>query len=607
MGEAMATFSGPATLASTDSDVSGVFEGGFSQRLRRLGLQYVCVSLPLVTLAGAFVHDRRSYVLVFALLASGVYTTPALAITWMARQRSPVSDRRHWTLWLVALGLVYMTGVSMAIGVLLGWNFGNAGGPVLVSLTGACLISALVRLVRSGSRRRALSVNLAEWIMSTVMVTAPAVLIWGERIIHSRDAWFTVPAAISTIGMVSGTYWAVLLFVRLGSQRCVLETMGVALALLGTINGVGQVAQGLSGFTLPAAPLIGAHAGCMSLLLLVPLNARHRPGTARKDLPLQAQIRGARLGALLVLTGLPVLIAVTVALEDERPWATAFSLAVVGTLLVLAALRQLAAVRETRRLYAQVERAAAERHELLVRMMRRSDDDRHRVAAQLHEQAISAYATFVSFLQATQPGPKPKARAGAAAGAEVEGSASSLVREDLARQAESLRQLMLAIRPIEIDRRRSESLDAPIQAYVDSLYGDAPAPELSVTVDPALVLDWITETIVLRIVQEALRNTWRHSHARNVSVDIGLADQSVEVRIRDDGRGFDPPANLFESGIAAMRSFAACCDGSLVVESAPGQGTQVIARLGDDPIPTAPTAGPAPTSPTRSHLRAVPT
>jgi signal transduction histidine kinase len=546
---------------------------------------------------------------VFVLVASGAYTTPALVVTWLACRRSPASDRRHWMLWLVAELLVYLTGLSMAVGVLTGWRFGNAGGPVIVTLIGVCLTLGLVRLVRSRSRRRALSVNLVEWIMSTVMITAPAVLLWGEQILHSKDAWFTIPAALSTVGLVSGLYWAVLLFVRQGDQRCVLETMGVALALLGVFDGAAQTAQGLSGFTLPGAPLIAAHGACMSLLLLVPLNARHRRVEAREDLPLQAQARGARLAALLVLAGLPILLLVTLALEDERRWATGFSLGVVATLLVLAALHQLAAVRETRRLYAQVERAAADRHDLLVRMMRRSDEDRHRVAAQLHEQAISAYATFVSFLQATQGAQGPQRslhRSGP--GASGPGSdASNLVREDLARQAESLRQLMLAIRPIEIDRQRSESLHAPIQAYLDSLYGDNLAPQLDVTVDPALVLDWITETIVFRIVQEAVRNTWRHSHAGRLSVAICSADQAVEVRIRDDGVGFDPSANLFESGIAAMRSFAAVGDGSLRIESAPGEGTLVVARLGDgapQPLPARPMPNGTRTHP-RPHLHAV--
>src|SRR4030095_16665793 len=93
------------------------------------------------------------------------------------------------------------------------------------------------------------------------------------------------------------------------------------------INGAGQVAQGLSGFTLPTAPLLAVHGACMSLLLLVPLNTRHRrPGQPREALPLQAQVRGARLAALLVLAGLPVLLVVTLALQDERPWATRLSL-----------------------------------------------------------------------------------------------------------------------------------------------------------------------------------------------------------------------------------------------------------------------------------------
>jgi signal transduction histidine kinase len=163
---------------------------------------------------------------------------------------------------------------------------------------------------------------------------------------------------------------------------------------------------------------------------------------------------------------------------------------------------------------------------------------------------------------------------------------------------------MLAIRPLEIDRQRSESLHAPIQAYLDSLYGDAPAPTLAVGVDSELVLDWITETIVFRIVQEALRNTWRHSKARHVAVDVGSVGQAVEVRITDDGIGFDPSTNLFESGIAAMRSFAACNEGSLTIESAPGEGTTVIARFGDDaPRRVAPT--PSPRHPQRGHLRAV--
>jgi signal transduction histidine kinase len=59
----------------------------------------------------------------------------------------------------------------------------------------------------------------------------------------------------------------------------------------------------------------------------------------------------------------------------------------------------------------------------------------------------------------------------------------------------------------------------------------------------------------------------------------------VEVCVADDGVGFDPEAVLFESGIAAMRAFAVLGQGSLRVDSRPGGGTRVVARLGDAPAP----------------------
>src|SRR5690606_12465498 len=157
----------------------------------------------------------------------------------------------------------------------------------------------------------------------------------------------------------------------------------------------------------------------------------------------------------------------------------------------------------------------------------------HRVAAQLHEQAVSAYAAFVSFLQASSLGSE-----GAAAGSVA--GASTMVRDELRDQAESLRELMLAVQPLEADRHGAQSLRAPIHAYIDGLYGDRLPPLQVVNVAEDLILDWTTETVVLRIVQEAVRNVWRHSGASLVEVSVQADDGVVEVTVADDGRGFDP-------------------------------------------------------------------
>jgi signal transduction histidine kinase len=551
----------------------------FRSQLRRVSLVWVCLSLPVVVFVGSLATTTTSYLVVFALLASGLYTSPALLHTVLAARRAARPDDRCWWLWLAGLVLMYGIGVGMLVGPLVSFRTSTLVNTAVVAVTSLLLMTAIVLVVRSRSGRRAMSVDLTESAMSVIVVVAPAVLVWGDDVLDAEATWYAVPAAVAAVAMVFGTYWAVLLHARLrgdGAGSRMISGVGIALALVGLLNAMGQTVQGISGFALPSGPLLGLHALCMSLLLLMPLFVPSRISPGLDNLPPQDQVRGALLPALLMLVGLPALVATTLLLRDQYEWAPLYSLGVTGVLLVLAAVRQLAAVRETRRLYGQVEQAAAARRELLAQVMQRADDDRHRVAAQLHEQAVSAYASFVSYIQMSSLTP---------AGAEGSTGVSTLVRDELRDQAESLRQLMLAVQPLEVDRPRCHSLSAPIHAYVDGLYGDHRTPQQTVVVDDDVVLDWTTETVVLRIAQEAVRNVWRHSEATRLDVSIAADEGVVVVEVADNGVGFEPSAVLFESGIAAMRSFALLGQGSLSVDSAPGRGTRVTARLGDEHQP----------------------
>ena len=569
----------------------------FCTQLRRVSAAWVCLTLPVVVFVGSFATKTSSYLLVFALLASGLYTSPALLHTLLAARRAARPDDRCWWLWLTGLGLMYGIGVAMLLGTVLPVRTSTVVNTFVVAVTSLLLMTAIVLVVRSRSGRRAMSVDLTESLMSVIVVVAPAVLVWGDDVVGAEDAWYAVPAAVASVAMVFGTYWAVLLHMRVrgdGSGSRTIGRVGIALGLVGLLNGIGQTMQGISGFDLPSGPLLGLHALCMSLLLLMPLFVPARVSPGLDSLPPQDQVRGAWLPALLMLVGLPALVATTLLLRDQHEWAPLYSLGVTGVLLVLAALRQLVAVRETRRLYRQVEQAAAARRELLVQVMQRADDDRHRVAAQLHEQAVSAYASFVSYIQMSS---LTSAGAGGAAGV------STLVRDELRDQAESLRRLMLAVQPLEVDRPRCHSLSAPIHAYVDGLYDDRRTPQQTVVVDDDVVLDWTTETVVLRIVQEAVRNVWRHSEATHLEIAIRVDDGVVVVEVADDGVGFEPGAVMFESGIEAMRSFALLGQGSLAIDSSPGQGTRVTARLGGRPTDT-PADNPTPgDEPPRPRLR----
>src|SRR5262249_3768624 len=156
------------------------------------------------------------------------------------------------------------------------------------------------------------------------------------------------------IGMIFGAYWALALVVRMGPNAGPLEFGGLALTVVGMANAAAQVAQGIADFTLPSPPLIALHAGCLSLTLLVPLHLCRslRPGLER--LAPQAQVRVGYLATLMTLIGLPVLYGITLAVEHRSPWAPQFSLAATTLVVVLAGLRHLASMRETRQLYTQV-------------------------------------------------------------------------------------------------------------------------------------------------------------------------------------------------------------------------------------------------------------
>ena len=92
------------------------------------------------------------------------------------------------------------------------------------------------------------------------------------------------------------------------------------------------------------------------------------------------------------------------------------------------------------------------------------------------------------------------------------------------------------------------------------------------------------ETTCFRIAQESLTNVLRHSGAKNVWIELEQNDDALLLSIRDDGRGFDPRAEGAglggESlGLLGMEERLALLGGTLQVHSAPGAGTDVLARI----------------------------
>lgn len=97
---------------------------------------------------------------------------------------------------------------------------------------------------------------------------------------------------------------------------------------------------------------------------------------------------------------------------------------------------------------------------------------------------------------------------------------------------------------------------------------------------PSLVWMGPTEALqVMRIAQESLANVIKHAKARCVQITASQLDDQVEVRISDDGIGFDTSVASLGRGLRILKQRSATLGGSLAIESKVGGGTTVRLRL----------------------------
>jgi len=92
----------------------------------------------------------------------------------------------------------------------------------------------------------------------------------------------------------------------------------------------------------------------------------------------------------------------------------------------------------------------------------------------------------------------------------------------------------------------------------------------------------LVETVLFRVGQEALANLARHAQVQEGRVVINYAAKQVSMKVSDHGRGFDPAENFRPPhgwGLAGMKERVESVGGILQIESAPGQGTSIDVRI----------------------------
>lgn len=214
----------------------------------------------------------------------------------------------------------------------------------------------------------------------------------------------------------------------------------------------------------------------------------------------------------------------------------------------------------------------------LLRRLRSQDTaaERARVARELHDGTIQALFGVEMKLEALK-------RSGHVSDAEaIEGI--SQIEDTVRGEVRALRQLMQALRPIELDA--NEKLPDVLVSVVERFRRDSGMSARFVLNGKPPSLSPVAALEVVRIVQEALANARKHSRARNVLVRLSQHDGHHDLLVEDDGRGFEFEGRLSAAqldelriGPAIIKERARVLGAELAVQSTPGLGTRIELAL----------------------------
>jgi signal transduction histidine kinase len=210
---------------------------------------------------------------------------------------------------------------------------------------------------------------------------------------------------------------------------------------------------------------------------------------------------------------------------------------------------------------ARLEERERVRQQLLRKLISAQEDERKRIARELHDEASQTLAAL--------------------------GMAANLGRMDEVRRLadrmhDELHRLIVDLRPSVLDdlgladairwfaERHLASRGIAVRCEIAELEGRL-SPEV--------------ETALFRAVQEAIVNITRHSQADAVLIQMSAEEAGITVEIEDDGIGFEPerveaePGSLRGVGLLGMRERLEIIGGTLQIDSEPGGGTHVVMRV----------------------------
>jgi signal transduction histidine kinase len=231
------------------------------------------------------------------------------------------------------------------------------------------------------------------------------------------------------------------------------------------------------------------------------------------------------------------------------------------------------AERERQRLAAAAQKTHLEaleqrdnlRHELLFHTVQAQEEERSRIARELHDetaQVLTAFSLDLATLRkSTSEHPKT----------------IQLVDRLLLlskQMAQGIYRLVHDLRPAQLD---DLGLIPAIQYLKDSHASQGLDVSMEVQ-GHSRRMDAIIETVLFRVIQEALNNVHRHAQTRNAHIVVNFRPQEISIKVIDSGIGFDPEKPLTPPhgwGLAGMRERVELINGQLRIDSGSDRGTTV--------------------------------
>jgi PAS domain S-box-containing protein len=201
-------------------------------------------------------------------------------------------------------------------------------------------------------------------------------------------------------------------------------------------------------------------------------------------------------------------------------------------------------------------------------------EERQRLFHDLHDSISQKLYGLVALTEAAQ--------ARMETGSTVRPVDLSRIGENARQALKEMRLFLFQMKPVDLE---TKGLVGVLTERLAAVEGRANI-KTQVLPDDNLNLSLETETVLYQIALEALNNIIKHANAKSVTILLKKQKASVGLVVMDDGIGFDPKTTgKGGMGLRIMQERVTKVNGKLVIRSAPGKGTKVIATVGETKIP----------------------